>query len=112
TGSWDAGRLHQVLANLVVNALKYGSGQAPIVIRLDGSENDVVFSVHNQGDVIAQATLDRMFAPLTRGSDAGQREGSMGLGLYICREIVVAHKGEISSASDASGTTFTVRLPR
>jgi len=95
-----------------VNALKYGSAEAPVVVHLSALEKEVVFSVHNQGMVIAQATLDQMFAPSTRGPELGNREGNMGLGLYICREIVFARGGEISSASDGTGTTFTVRLPR
>lgn len=112
TGSWDANRLHQVLGNLLVNALKYGSTATPVAVHLSGLEKEVVFSVHNGGMAVAQATLDQMFAPLTRGPDVGSREGNMGLGLYICREIVIAHRSEISSASDETGTTFTVRLPR
>ncbi len=112
TGSWDANRLHQVLGNLLVNALNYGSPESPVRVRLSGLEKEVVFSIHNQGEEIAHETLDRMFAPLARGQGLGGEDGNMGLGLYICREIVFAHGGEIASISDPTGTTFTVRLPR
>jgi signal transduction histidine kinase len=59
--------------------------------------------------------LAQIFEPLKRGLDhqlvAGS-DGSMGLGLYIAREIATAHHGDISAKSDENETVFTVRLPR
>jgi signal transduction histidine kinase len=115
SGVWDINRLNQLLGNLVVNALKYGASSSPVKILLNGSEVEVIFSVHNQGPRIEQAVLARIFEPLRRGLDhqlVAGNEGSMGLGLYIVREIAIAHHGDISAKSDESETVFTVRLPR
>src|SRR3984957_7596573 len=115
TGVWDKNRLNQLLGNLVVNALKYGSSSSPVKIVLNGLVGEVIFSVHNQGPKIEQSELAQIFEPLKRGLDdqlvAGS-DGSMGLGLYIAREIAIAHHGDISAKSDENETVFTVRLPR
>jgi signal transduction histidine kinase len=114
-GVWDINRLNQLLGNLVVNALKYGASSSPVKIVLIGLAVEVIFSVHNQGPKIEQSVLAQIFEPLKRGLDhmlvAGS-DGSMGLGLYIAREIAIAHHGDISAKSDEDETVFTVRLPR
>ena len=115
SGVWDINRLNQLLGNLVVNALKYGTSSSSIKIVLNGFAGEVVFSVHNQGPRIAQSVLAQIFEPLKSGLDdqlvAGSDDG-MGLGLYIAREIAIAHHGDISAKSDENETVFTVRLPR
>jgi signal transduction histidine kinase len=115
SGVWDINRLNQLLGNLVANALKYGAFSAPIRIVLNGLPGEVVFLVHNHGPKIEQSMLAQVFEPLKRGVDhqlASGTDGSMGLGLYISREIATAHHGDISVKSDADETVFTVRLPR
>jgi signal transduction histidine kinase len=77
----------------------------------------VVLSVHNEGMPIPPEALPTLFDPLVRHAtveSASQRApGSIGLGLYIVREIVNAHGGTIEVASTAQqGTTFIVRIPR
>jgi len=77
----------------------------------------VVLSVHNEGPPIPSAMLGKIFNPLMRHatpeSAARRVPGSLGLGLYIVREIVVTHGGTVAVASTAqAGTTFTVRLPQ
>jgi signal transduction histidine kinase len=115
SGVWDINRLNQLLGNLVVNALKYGASSSSVKIVLNGLAGEVVFSVHNQGPKIEQSVLAQIFEPLKRGLEhqpvAGS-DGSMGLGLYIAREIAIAHHGDISAKSDENETVFTVRLPR
>ena len=73
--------------------------------------------VHNGGSPIAPGELPRIFEPLVRGSSAEypkrNRPGSIGLGLYIAREVARSHGGTIDATSTAqTGTAFTVRLPR
>jgi signal transduction histidine kinase len=72
-------------------------------------------AIHNQGPKIEQSVLAQIFEPLKRGVYrllvAGS-DGSMGLGLYIAREIAIAHHGDISAKSDENETVFRVRLPR
>jgi signal transduction histidine kinase len=115
SGVWDINRLNQLLGNLVVNALKYGAFSSPVKVVLNGSPGEVTFAVHNRGPKIEQSMLAQIFEPLKRGSDGESvsgADGSMGLGLYIAREIATAHGGDIAAKSDESETVFTVRLPR
>ncbi|HSI33855.1 MAG TPA: ATP-binding protein, partial [Tepidisphaeraceae bacterium] len=74
-------------------------------------------SVHNGGRPIPASALPTLFDPLVRGtvadSPAHRRPGSIGLGLYIVREVATAHGGTIDVTSTAdAGTTFTLCLPR
>ena len=73
----------------------------------------VVLAVHNEGPPIPPDAMGRIFEPLTHGQDHAKASTSLGLGLYIVRQIVTAHGGTITVASSTGeGTTFTVRLPR
>ena len=115
SGIWDINRLNQLLGDLVVNALKYGAYSSPVKVALKGSPGEVVITVCNEGPTIEQAALARIFEPLKRGLDqhyVSAADGSMGLGLYIAREITTAHGGDIAASSDEKQTVFTVRLPR
>jgi signal transduction histidine kinase len=115
SGTWDAHRLHQVLNNLVLNALKYGTVDAPVRVMIVGAPGEVEFSVHNRGPIIERSTLLHIFDPLVRGENArdkAESDGSLGLGLYIARQIAIAHGGDIAVRSDETETVFTVRLPR
>ena len=111
-GMWDGRRLEQLLANLVANAMKYGTPRAPVRVVVTGDESDVRLEVINIGTPIDPAMLDQIFEPLNRGEQRASTDGSLGLGLYIAREIVKAHGGEITARSDHPETTFTARLPR
>jgi hypothetical protein len=116
-GEWDAGRLRQLLSNLIGNALQHGSDAAPIVVSLAGEPAQVVLQVKNDGEPIAEADLAIVFDPLVQGPPSQKkprrRAGSMGLGLYIAREVVIAHGGLITvTSAAASGTVFKVSLPR
>jgi signal transduction histidine kinase len=116
-GVWDANRLHQLLDNLVVNAIKYGFPDSPVRVTLAGNAEDVVLTVRNRGPVIEPPLLAHIFDPLRRGSSPPsdqdrESDDSLGLGLFISREIAIAHGGDIDVESDESETVFTVRLPR
>lgn len=118
-GEWDNGRLHRVLVNLLTNAQKYGARGQPISIKLNGLDADCVsLVVHNTGSPIDEDLLPHIFEPLATGkaqrADASHPAGAnLGLGLYVAREIVMAHGGSITVTSSAkAGTRFEVRLPR
>ena len=113
-GHWDVPRVQQLLGNLVQNAAKYGSPASTIRVALSGDETGVRFDVANDGPAIAMNNLDALFSPLRRGADALTRpaDGSLGLGLFIAREIARAHGGEIDARSADGETVFSVRLPR
>jgi signal transduction histidine kinase len=115
TGLWDGLRLQQLLDNLVVNAIKYGSRDAPVRVVVTDQKTHLHIDVKNIGPAIDRATLDEMFNPLERGSKQPGRHDevrSMGLGLYIAREIATAHGGTIDARSDDTETAFSVCLPR
>lgn len=115
-GRWDGARIGQMLSNLLANAVQHGDRTHPIEVRVSGVGGDVVVEVRNKGTPIAQEARKTLFLPLRQDSTAEgeRRAGSsgLGLGLYIAREIAVAHGGEIGFTSTTDGTTFAVRLPR
>lgn len=114
-GLWDRMRLQQLLRNLVVNAIDYGSPDTPIHVRLSGDQNEITLEVKNRGPVIEEANLDQIFDPLKRGLGQGNLHdggSGLGLGLFIVREIGRAHGGEVTVRSNEEETVFAVRLPR
>jgi signal transduction histidine kinase len=114
-GMWDDGRLAQLLSNLLENAVSYGARGKPVAVALTGEGETVTFSVHNFGAVIPPQDRERIFEPRSRGSAADEKRApnGLGLGLYICREIMRAHAGTLSLRSTAEeGTTLVARLPR
>jgi len=116
-GEWDADRLRQAISNLLGNAVQHGAEDAPIDLKLTGDAVEVVITIHNGGPPIAPGELSRIFEPLVRGASAEHpkrnRPGSIGLGLYIAREVARSHGGRIDvTSSEESGTAFTVHLPR
>jgi PAS domain S-box-containing protein len=108
-GEWDAGRLAQVMTNLIANAVAHG--QDPITLTLAGSADELLLQVSSRGPAIAAHVLARLFEPFARG-DSSPTDGGLGLGLYIVSEIVKAHDGTIDVTSEIGATTFTVRIPR
>jgi signal transduction histidine kinase len=115
-GEWDQDRLAQIISNLVGNALQHGAGDRPVTIRAFSEGDTVILAVHNDGPAIPQASLKKIFDPLVRSAATTESPGepnSMGLGLFIVRELANVHGGTVEVAStDEGGTTFTVRLPR
>jgi phosphoserine phosphatase RsbU/P len=113
-GTWDAGRTAQVFSNLLANALKYSPDDGtPVRVEARGERDAVVVSVHNRGEPISPDVLPHIFEPLQRGNQVDRSVRSIGLGLYIVRQLVHAHGGSVLVRSSAEeGTCFTVRLPR
>ncbi len=109
-GAWDASRLDQVVSNLLSNALKYGRGE-PVVISVRESDGVALLSVKDGGLGIAPEHQARIFERFERAHpDAGK--SGLGLGLWIMREIVEAHRGRVELASElGQGSTFTIHLP-
>jgi signal transduction histidine kinase len=111
-GLWGHRELYRALWNLASNAGKYGSSEAPIVIRLERREGYAWISVHNRGPVIPADEQERLSQPFfrTRSAQAELIRG-WGLGLTQVRACAEAHGGKLRVRSDASeGTTFTLQL--
>jgi signal transduction histidine kinase len=114
----DAARMQQALSNLLSNAVQHGNRTSPVTLTADGEVDAVVLKVCNSGDPIPSDALQAIFEPLVRAPNATsaaheRSKTSLGLGLFIVREIVLAHGGTITvESSIADGTVFTIRLPR
>jgi signal transduction histidine kinase/CheY-like chemotaxis protein len=110
-GVWDPDRLAQVVTNLVGNAVQHGAVAVPITIEAERSGDDALLRVRNATKVpLTDEQIHALFTPFRRTKRASGGSG-LGLGLYISREILLAHRGDISVAADSTTTTFTVRLP-
>lgn len=105
----DRQQICQVLVNLIINASQAVSGRGYIEITA-GSEGDyVAIRVSDNGRGISEATLSTLFEPF---KTTRQQSGGIGLGLYICREIMTAHNGHIEAQNrERAGTCFTLRVP-
>ena len=109
--SLDADRVQQIIGNLVANSVAYGDLQRPITITSQLGDGGCTVSVHNHGAVIPEALLDGLFEPMTRGTEQGSDVRSVGLGLYIVRELARVHGGDVAVRSTVEdGTLFSVRF--
>ena len=114
-GAWDPRRLDQMLQNLIGNALQHGSNKREVTLTLSGDARSVRLTVHNHGLPIPVDAIPTLFDPLVRSAseELGEPTTSLGLGLFIVKQVVDAHQGTIEiSSNEADGTTFTVVLPR
>ena len=105
--------MQQVFSNLLNNAAQYRSKEHPVLIDLRGSAEVVTVQVCNRGPVIPRDSLRAIFDPLVQLSvnadQPGRASTSLGLGLFIARQITLAHQGTITAdSSEHSGTVFTV----
>lgn len=115
-GEWDAARLSQVVSNLLGNAIQHGAATSAVTLSGKRDGHLVALEVHNDGTPIPVDAIPRLFDCLFQGRGSEKADNdqstSLGLGLYIAKEIVVAHGGTIMvSSSYEDGTTFTARLP-
>jgi sigma-B regulation protein RsbU (phosphoserine phosphatase) len=111
--SGDADRLSQVIGNLVANAATYGAKDRPIVVTSRLDPGTFSLAVHNEGEPVSAEALAGLFEPMTRGTSSTGSGRSVGLGLFIVREIARAHGGDVVvESTGAAGTTFTVTCPR
>jgi hypothetical protein len=116
-GSFDAARLQQVFSNLLANAVQHGARRSPVILEARGTREAVFVLVKNQGPPIPRETLQVIFNPLVQmpagaGGAPERQSTSLGLGLFIARNIVLAHAGSLEAESSGEWTVFTARLPR
>jgi signal transduction histidine kinase len=115
-GVWDKPRIGQVLSNLLSNALQYGATDRSVTVTVVGLPHELVLSVQNEGNPIPDTLLGSIFNSYQSNGDIDilnhHKSKNLGLGLYITKQIVIAHGGTISvTSSKSAGTTFTVRFP-
>ena len=107
----DRGRMQQLLSNLLANALTHGAPDRPVQVDVSVDAGELVVAVSNAGAPIALEDLEKVFEPYWRPATS-QPGGGLGLGLYICSQIVKGHGGVLSASSSAeTGTCFVARIP-
>lgn len=109
----DKDRLMQVLDNLVGNAIKYTDG-GEVAVELSADDEQITFAITDEGRGIPERDREALFSAFYRTRDANESAvPGLGLGLYIVRELVLAHDGEIHiDEAPGGGARFNVVLPR
>ncbi len=110
----DGDRIHQVIDNLVGNALKYTlSGKITLSVGPAAGDRSIVIEISDEGTGIPPADRDHLFTPFYRARSAAESAvPGLGLGLYICRELIEAHDGTITAdEAPNGGARFTIVLP-
>ena len=111
-GSWDRDRLGQVLSNLVGNAIQHGQAGGTVEVVVNGTNAErVTLSVQNEG-LVPQHLLPVIFNPFRGTVQQRGKSKGLGLGLYVARQIALAHGGELAVQLTATGTIFTLILKR
>lgn len=112
--SADPDKLKQVISNLIDNSIKYTpKGTIHISLTKDIEERKITFSVKDSGVGISEDVMPKLFSKFMRSNKANEQNiYGTGLGLYIAKEIVIAHKGKIwaESEGEGKGSTFLVEL--
>lgn len=116
-GEFDAVRIQQVITNLLTNAAQYRDKHYGVSLSLGGEAEQLKLVVKNRGPVIPAQAFEAIFNPLVQlaqdAGDADRPTTSMGLGLFVAKEVANAHGGSITvTSNEKQGTAFTVSIPR
>ena len=107
----DRIRLSQVLSNLLSNALKFTPNKTPITLKSALTDGNFYFSVANMGPLIAKEDQEKIFDLFYRVQQMQLYQG-LGIGLYLCKQIILNHKGKIwVTSARAKGTAFHIKVP-
>jgi two-component system phosphate regulon sensor histidine kinase PhoR len=108
----DAGRIHQVVTNIVHNAIKFTSAEGTIRVEATSDATTVTVAVSDTGTGISANDLPRIFERFFK-TDRSRAVGGTGLGLAIAKHIVQAHGGTIwATSQEGNGSTFYFTMPR
>ena len=109
----DAGRVRQIVLNLLNNAFKYAGEGGKVTIRATEKATSVVVEVRDRGPGIAKHEQQKLFEPGYQTTYTGERPGGLGIGLALCKLLVELHSGKIWVKSELSkGSSFFFTLPR
>jgi two-component system sensor histidine kinase KdpD len=106
----DPTLIEQVIMNLLENAWVHSGSDAPIEFDIKEEGNKVVFYIRDHGNGIAPERLDQLFDGCAGALDHESRKG-MGIGLSICKSIVMAHQGDVYARNYEDGAEFSFSLP-
>ncbi|WP_413353721.1 sensor histidine kinase [Microbacterium sp. 1P06AB] len=108
----DAGRLHQVAANLLANARLHTPAGTRVTTTVETEDGEAILRIHDDGPGIDPSVVNELFERFSRADSSRARQtGGTGLGLSIARAIITGHGGRIVVDSEPGSTTFEVRLP-
>ena len=104
--------IRRVIENLAINAVKYGASGTPITLTLQQTETQISLTIHNEGDPIALDAQSILFQQFRRTICAQEQTG-WGLGLFLAKSIIEAHKGTLTVESvEGKGTSYIINLPK
>lgn len=107
----DPVRISQVLRNLLENAIKYSS-EGEITVHLTETSNEYIVSVIDQGVGIDENSMKTIFDPFKGENQSAIDVKGLGLGLFICKNIIEGHNGKIWATSEGKGSQFYFSLPK
>ena len=108
----DAGRIQQVLLNLLNNAFKFTRRNGTVSLKAEVQNNNVVFEVEDTGCGISQETQKSLFKPYSRQKNGGEALGGLGLGLFLSKMLVELHGGKIwVESTKGKGSRFFFSMP-
>ena len=109
----DSHRIEQVIINLLTNAMRYSPDSNSLKVYLIEEGNEVKVGVEDYGIGIAHEKLQNIFSRYYRVDDSQGKVSGLGIGLYICHEVISRHNGKIWAESTlGEGSTFWFTLPR
>lgn len=111
-GEWDGDRLSQVFSNLAGNAVQHGAKAGPLRVHIDGRAAAVISMRFSNEGLIPETLLPSLFDAFRGTENRRSNANGLGLGLFISKEIVVAHGGDIQVSSKDGESCFTIVLPR
>ena len=104
--------IRRVIENLAINAVKYGTPSTPITLTLQQTQTQISLTIHNEGDPIALDAQSILFQQFRRTICAEEQTG-WGLGLFLSKSIIEAHKGTLAvESAEGKGTSFMINLPK
>lgn len=106
----DAGRLSQLLSNLLKNAIVHGDASAPILVEIGSGNGRFRLTVSNHGKGLSSDLIAQLFKPFWRASSNGEHQG-LGLGLFIVSEIAHSHGGNMDVTSKNGTVSFSFSMP-
>ena len=107
----DRQRIEQVLFNLISNAIKYSPGEKEVHVYIERTETELIINIKDFGKGVPEEEQTNIFERFYRGKDLSVHISGFGLGLYICRDIIIRHNGRIAVESGGKGSVFYFSLP-
>lgn len=109
----DAGRIEQVINNFISNAIKYAPDSKQVLVNITGTPDETCVEVTDQGPGVETDKIPFLFDRYYQIENKGSKYSGLGLGLYICAEIIKRHGGKIGvNSKPGKGSTFYFSLPR